>query len=94
MSAVNFAEVVTRMIDLGVDPSSSRIRAAFSLLSAIEPFTEVQAWVAGELRRLGKQVALGDRACMALAIDLGADVYTADREWASFNIGVAIHLIR
>lgn len=94
MSAVNLAEVVTRLIDLGVDPSAPRVQAAFSLLAAIEPFTEVQARLAGELRRLGKNVALGDRACLALAIDLGSDVYTAEREWASYKVGINIHLIR
>jgi ribonuclease VapC len=94
MSAVNFAEVITKLIDLGVDPGSQRVQAAFSLLDAIEPFTEVQGRIAGELRRLGKNVALGDRACMALAIDLGTDLYTAEHVWASYNIGVKIHLIR
>lgn len=94
MSAVNFAEVITRLIDLGVDPVSQRVQAAFSLLGAIEPFTEVQARLAGELRRLGQHVSLGDRACMALAIDTGADLYTADREWAGYPIGARVHLIR
>ena len=94
MSAVNLAEVVTRLIDLGIDPSSPRVRSAFSLLSAVEPFTETQGRIAGGLRRLGKNVALGDRACMALAIDLGAELYTADGEWSEFDIGVNVHQIR
>jgi ribonuclease VapC len=94
MSAVNFAEVLTRLVDLGVDHASPPVQAVFSLLSVIEPFTEVQARLAAELRRLGKNVALGDRACMALALDSGADLYTADRAWAAYNIGIKIHLIR
>lgn len=94
MSAVNFAEVITKLIDLGADPSSQRVQAAFSLLGQIEPFTEVQARLAGELRRLGKNVALGDRACLALGIDLGADVYAAEHTWAGYKVGVPIHLIR
>ena len=94
MSAVNFAEVITRLLDLGLDPSSPAIQRTLSLLSAIEPFTETQARIAGELRRLGKHVALGDRACMALAIELDADLYTADGEWITFDIGVKVHRIR
>ncbi len=94
ISSVNFAEVITRLLDLGIDISSSPVQRTLSLLSAIEPFTATQGRIAGELRRLGKNVALGDRACMALAIDFGADLYTADGAWSEFNIGVNIHLIR
>jgi PIN domain nuclease of toxin-antitoxin system len=94
MSAVNFAEVLTRLLDLGVDPASPPIHRALSLLGAIEPFTETQARIAGELRRLGKHVALGDRACMALAIELNADLYIADGEWTTFDIGIRVHRIR
>jgi ribonuclease VapC len=94
ISSVNFAEIITRLFDLDIDISSSPVQRAFSLLSAIEPFTTPQSRIAGELRRLGKNVALGDRACMALAIDLGADLYTADGAWSRFDIGCTIHLIR
>jgi PIN domain nuclease of toxin-antitoxin system len=94
MSAVNFAEVITRFLDIGINPSSVESKNAFSLLSAILPFTESQASLAGELRRLGKHVALGDRACMALAIELDADIYTADAEWTGFDLELRIHLIR
>ncbi len=94
MSSVNLAEVISRLIDLGIDTSSSPVQRAFSLLSAIEPFTATQGRIAGELRHLGKNIALGDRACMALAIDFGADLYTADGAWSAFNIGCKIHLIR
>jgi len=94
MSAVNFAEVITRLLDLGIDVSSTPVQRALFLLSTIEPFTATQGRIAGELRRLGKNIALGDRACMALAIDLGAELYTADTKWAEFDIGVNIHLIR
>lgn len=94
MSAVNFAEVITRLHDLGLDPDSLPIQGTFSLLGAIEPFTETQARTAVELRRLGKHIALGDRACMALAIELDADLYTADVEWTTFDIGIKVHRIR
>jgi PIN domain nuclease of toxin-antitoxin system len=94
MSSVNFAEVITRLLDLGIDPASPPVQRALALLGAVESFTPDQGLIAGELRRLGKHVALGDRACMALAIDLAADIYTADKEWKHFAIGVTVHLIR
>ena len=64
------------------------------LLRTIEPFTITQARLVGEFRRFGKNVSLGDRACMALAVDIEADIYTADRAWAGFDIGRPVHLIR
>jgi ribonuclease VapC len=37
---------------------------------------------------------LGDRACLALGLHLGRPVITADRVWASLNLGVEIVVIR
>jgi ribonuclease VapC len=41
-----------------------------------------------------KNISLGDRACLALAIELDANVYTADKAWAAFELPCRIHLIR
>jgi ribonuclease VapC len=93
MSTVNVAEVWTLLEDKK-DPTRASGMQMISLLRSIEPFDEAQARRAGELRRLGKNISLGDRACLALAMELGADVYTADHVWATFDIGLTIHLIR
>ena len=39
-------------------------------------------------------LSLGDRACLALAKSQGGLVLTADRVWATLDIGVEIELIR
>ena len=39
-------------------------------------------------------LSLGDRACLALGDRLGCPVVTADRVWASLDVGVAIVVIR
>jgi PIN domain nuclease of toxin-antitoxin system len=39
-------------------------------------------------------LSLGDRACLALALELNAPVYTADRAWKNLNLGIRIHVIR
>jgi ribonuclease VapC len=39
-------------------------------------------------------LSLGDRACLALAIDQKAIALTADRVWANLQIGVDIQVIR
>jgi ribonuclease VapC len=95
LSAANFAEVWTKLHDLGLT-SDPRIDAIFSLLSHIEPFTESQAHLAANLRPVTRHagLSLGDRACLALALEMGADVYTADHAWSRVNVGCAIHLIR
>ena len=93
MSAVNVAEVCTLLEDADDMARDSGLRM-LGFLRTIEPFTDAQAHIAGQLRRFGKNISLGDRACMALAVDIGADIYTADRAWLSLDIGLTIHLIR
>jgi PIN domain nuclease of toxin-antitoxin system len=95
ISAVNYAEVWTKVHDLGL-PHAPRTREAFSLLDRVEPFTESQAKLAASLRPATRLagLSLGHRACLALALELGAEVYTADRQWSNIRVGCAIHLIR
>jgi PIN domain nuclease of toxin-antitoxin system len=96
MSATNYAEVLTRLIDLGISATSPRVQAIFALLDRIEPFTEAQARVASDLRNETRHagLSLADRSCLALALEIGADVYTADQPWSRVAIGCKIHLIR
>ncbi len=95
ISAANFAEVWTVLYDLGLTDAPS-VDTVFSLLSRIEPFTTSQARLAADLRPLTKHagLSLGDRACLALALEIGAEVYTADRQWTRVDAGCPIHLIR
>jgi PIN domain nuclease of toxin-antitoxin system len=95
ISAANYAEVWTKIHDLGLT-DDSRARGIFSLLSRVEPFTESQAYLAANLRAVTRHagLSLGDRACLALALEIRADVYTADRQWSSISVGCTIHLIR
>jgi PIN domain nuclease of toxin-antitoxin system len=62
----------------------------------VEPFTFAQARVAGELTAKTKSagLSLGDRACLALALELGAEVYTTDRAWARVDVGCKVNLLR
>jgi PIN domain nuclease of toxin-antitoxin system len=60
------------------------------------PFTTEQAEIAGNLiaqtRSLG--LSLGDRACLALALEQNAPVYTADRAWKNLKLAIPVHVIR
>jgi len=59
-------------------------------------FDEEQARVAAEL--IGKTrpigLSLGDRACLALAIERKAAVYTTDKAWKQLDLGIEVAVIR
>lgn len=95
LSAVNLVEFRSKAMELGAD-----LDPAVALLSRLEigiaPFTAAQAKVAADLwpmvRRKG--VSLADRACLALAIERGAVLVTADRAWAALGLDIDFVFIR
>lgn len=95
VSAVNAAEVQSKLVRDGVDPSDAW-ELATGITREVAPFTASQARIAGELilqtGALG--LSLGDRACMALGTAKGAPVYTTDRSWKSMKLSVQIHVLR
>jgi ribonuclease VapC len=94
-STVNLAEVQGKLVSKGWTPTEAW-QDATGVIDEAVPFTAEQAKTAGSLisqtRPLG--LSLGDRACLALALELGAPVYTADRSWKNLKVGVRIHVIR
>jgi ribonuclease VapC len=91
ISAVNFSEVEAKLLDYGMT------HEAIAQLESLLPcetitFDRAQASLTAKLRPLTKHkgLSLGDRACLALAIQKGATVLTADRAWADFDVGVKI----
>jgi PIN domain nuclease of toxin-antitoxin system len=95
ISVVNLAEVQSKLISHGLAPEDAW-DAATGPVRESEPFTVEHARITGELvvqtRPLG--LSLGDRACLALGIALGAAVYTADQSWKGLRLGIRIHHIR
>ncbi len=95
LGAVNVAEVHSKLVDLGLTRDAAEARIRF-LGCTIFAFNENQAIEAGSLvaqtRSFG--LSLGDRACLALAIERKATVYTTDRIWKSLNLGIEIEVIR
>ena len=95
MSTVNWAEVIGRARDQGVDTQGLQEDLA-SLGLALEPFSAAQAEIAGRFRERTRRhgLSLGDRACLALGSDRGETVYTADRVWLRLDLGVEVEAIR
>jgi len=95
VSAVNLSEVVAKLSERGVP--ESEIRTALDGLGLeIVAFDETTAYRAGLLRRVTRPagLSLGDRACLALALQLEAPVFTTDRSWKTLRIGVKVRTIR
>jgi PIN domain nuclease of toxin-antitoxin system len=95
ISAVNLAEVVTKLIDRG----SSDDEVSESLIDLdldVRLFDAEQAVSTGQLRAVTRSsgLSLGDRACLALASKLNAVAITTDRAWADVLSGVSIELAR
>ena len=95
VSSVNLAEVYSKLLAKGweVDRAWEDCR---SVVDEVVPFTVEQAKVAGHLilttRSLG--LSLGDRACLSLALEHRAPIYTADRSWKNLKFDLRINLIR
>jgi ribonuclease VapC len=95
LSTVNLIEVHARMIKLGADPTRAWNRV-LNFKCQICPLTETQARVAAELLPATRPygLSLGDRVCLALAIERQAKIYTTDRIWKSIPLPIEIEVIR
>lgn len=97
ISALNLAEVASKLNELGADADTARSLLAPLHLSVV-PFDETAAYVTGALRvaTRGQGLSLGDRACLALGASRGATALTTDKAWieAGERAGVAVEMLR
>lgn len=82
VSAVNAAEVLTKLMEKGQNRETALTTLDLVRLDIVD-FDRDQSITAAELRAetKGLGLSLGDRACLAAAIELGATAVTADRGW-------------
>jgi ribonuclease VapC len=95
VSSVNLAEVHSKLVAKGWDAEQAW-EDCLGVVDQVVPFSMEHAKRTGSLilatRSIG--LSLGDRACLALALELKAVVYTADRSWKNLKIDLRINSIR
>ena len=95
ISSVNLAEIIAKIHDRGFGEDNANF-VLNDLNPEIVPFDRDQAIAAGHLRASTRQkgLSLGDRACLALALQQKATVLTADKTWSELDLGLEIKVIR
>ena len=97
MSTVNYSEVLTKLVDRGLDADEA-IRDLSDLDLAIVPVDQSVAEEAARLRAVSKEagLSLGDRFCLALARTRGVPALTTDRAWREIarGAGVKVEVVR
>jgi ribonuclease VapC len=95
-SSVNLAELVTKLADENHRDPHNIGQQLRTLGIEIVTFTETQGVNAGLLRKQtrSKGLSLGDRACLALAHELKAEVLTTDKAWKKLELPLSIIDIR
>jgi PIN domain nuclease of toxin-antitoxin system len=95
IGAVNLAEVVSKFVreEIAIGVIQEWVAA---LELDVRPFDRELAYAAGALvpATRARGLSLGDRACLALAHELGRRVLTTDRAWRDVDVGVAVEVIR
>jgi ribonuclease VapC len=95
ISAANYAEVISKLIEKGL-PLQVAVASAADLALEIAPLDVSSAVRAGTMHEVtrGRGISLGDRACLTLGEQLGLPVLTADRAWADLDLDIEVVLIR
>ncbi len=95
LSTVNLTEVHAKLIQKGL-PASLSWKKIVSLQCDVSVFTDEQARIAAELIQVTRPLglSLGDRACLALAIQHKAAVYTTDATWKNLSLPIEVNVIR
>ena len=96
ISTVNLQEVIKEMTLDGLTPAQIRETLA-GLRLEVRPHDEAASYAAGALVEKTSKYGrgLGDRTCMALGLELGLPILTADQEWKRVKIkGLKLEHIR
>ncbi len=91
VSTVNLAEVIGRFARDGHDERQVLQRLSSTWFEVVLFTSEHAAIAAGLLPKTREQgLSLGDRACLALALEKNLPALTADRAWLELDLGIEI----
>ncbi len=95
VSSVNWSEVLGRFARMGLPIETVDLQLQNGGCRMVE-FSRRQALLAAELIPVTAHpgLSLGDRACLAVGLETGLPVLTADRAWTSLSLGLDIRSIR
>ena len=95
LSSVNLAEIMTKCIEFDFSENVALNYIQASDITVID-FNQALAVTAGQLRKRASSgvLSLGDRACIATALHHRGTAVTADRIWATLDLGCPVELIR
>jgi ribonuclease VapC len=94
MSAVNYAEVLTRATHLTGKLEDTTYQINRTRVTVV-PFNVEQATVTASLVELARPygLSLPDRACLALALTRHGRMFTTDRIWQKLDLAITIEVI-
>jgi PIN domain nuclease of toxin-antitoxin system len=95
MSAVNYAEVIAKLLDEGVPLVQAETVLARLHCDIIEA-DKYRSLLVGALheKTRRKGISLADRYCLQLAKELGLPLLTSDRDLRNLDVGVDVRPIR
>lgn len=100
ISAVNLAEVLSKLAEVGEDPQdvsdNLRRRGLLGGKLVVSPLGPDDAVTIARLHRTTRShgLSLGDRACLGLALRLRVPALTADRAWSRLKTPVKVITVR
>lgn len=98
MSSVNVSEVAGKLYDVFGENNEEQCKLSIEpFINSIIDFDKSQCYMAALLKNKTKHkgLSLGDRACLAVALQLELPVYTADKIWTELDIpNLKLHIIR
>jgi PIN domain nuclease of toxin-antitoxin system len=95
ISAVNYTESLTKLVQKGYDFENAKKHLSTVVSNIVDFKFEIAptaAWLDATTSKFG--LSLGDRACLATAMNSNCEVLTTEKIWSKLTLPVKIHYMR